>query len=61
MLSTAHVLIKTKDTCADAQILYMLSSHCEGGGGGGEREAWEMSRSEKQAGGEMAKWVKWKE
>lgn len=43
-------------TCADSQILYILSSHYGGGG-----KAWEMSRNEKWAGGEMAKWVKWKE
>ena len=47
MPSTPHVLVKTK-TCANAQILYKLSSHYGGGGEGGGREAGEMSRSEKQ-------------
>lgn len=47
MLSAAHVLIKTK-TCA--QMQYILSSQYGGGG-----EVWEMSRSEKWPGGEMAK------
>lgn len=44
--STVHVLIKTKRTCADANILYMYN-------GGGEWEAWEMNRAEN---GQVEKW-----
>lgn len=42
LLSTTHVLIKTK-TCADAQILYILTSHYGGGGGvrNGQVEKWQ--------------------
>lgn len=42
--------------CADSQIRYTLS--LQDGGGGGGRRAWEIR---KWPGGEMAKWVKWKE
>lgn len=40
--------------CADIVI---LSPHYRGGEGG----TWELRRNEKQTGGEMVKWMKWKE